>query len=381
MSAFGQVTKVNYGIKYNSTTCLFDCYMKVIEGQTNSDRDRVQFNSQLSVVVPTGSEVRLETSHAPFINNIKERGTKVAPWSISNFAFAPESSSEVDVYGITPKTYPVAAYHDLVEGDEVVLFSLSISPIVDCAKDVRIFDLSKDPSSSAKGMYGSDYRNGFTIGGAEQKFGQFESTITPLNDFVKDFDIVYGKTTEITYSLNSDLSQCQKDLTYAWKAPNGRTLGTSSKAPSAIFTNTQNSGQYSLEVSDAFGCKEIIEFAPISSNTQANVNTNNGSVFGSAGSVNGGGQIATDEFNLSIFPNPATDLVNINIQAPKSDDLIIGTIYDLSGKVIKSNIFNLKGNGFEQNVRVPLDLTSGIYNIGVSSGSERLGTYKLIVIE
>ncbi len=376
--AFGQVQKVNYGIKYNPTTCLFDCYMKVMEGQTNNDRDRIQFNSQISVVVPTGSQVTLASSHAPFVDNIKASSTKVAPWTISNFNYAPVANEKIDIYGIVPKTYPVATYNDLKDGDEIILFSLSIYPIVDCAKDVRIFDINQDPSSSDKGMNGSDFRNGFTIGGVEQKFGAFDATVTPTNDFVQDFKIVYGKKTRVSYTLNNDLSDCQKDLSYTWKSPNGKVLGSSKEAPSSLFDNVQSNGKYTLEVKDVNGCVDLVEFSPISSNTQVNVNSGNGSIYGSSTGTN---DFDASDLSVSIFPNPAKDFVNVSILAPRTGKNIIGSITDLSGKVVQLNVLNISGTGTEQNVRIPLNLVSGIYNLGLVSNNENLGTYKLIVVE
>lgn len=38
--------------------------------------------------------------------------------------------------------------------------------IVGCASNIRLFENDSDPDSSAPGMQGSDYSNGFTVGGS-----------------------------------------------------------------------------------------------------------------------------------------------------------------------------------------------------------------------
>ena len=73
-----------------------------------------------------------------------------------------------DFYSIIPRISPASQYNNLALGDTIKLFSLIISPIPDCANDIRLFENGVDPSSSDDGMNGGDFSNGFTIGGASQ---------------------------------------------------------------------------------------------------------------------------------------------------------------------------------------------------------------------
>lgn len=68
---FSQVTGVKYLMKYNTTTCKFDACIVITAGSATTAPQRAQFNSQYSVVVPTGTTISIgeNDSHNPIQNN------------------------------------------------------------------------------------------------------------------------------------------------------------------------------------------------------------------------------------------------------------------------------------------------------------------------
>ena len=75
---------------------------------------------------------------------------------------------------------------------------------------------------------------------------------------------------------------------------------------------------------------------------------------------------------FSLFPNPAADIVTINIDGISSEDITLN-IYDVLGFLVKTDI--LLQNQQQINVS---DLKSGIYLVEVKS-EEFLGRQKLII--
>jgi hypothetical protein len=163
-----QVTGVQYAIVYNSETSLFDCFLYIQEGEASTTRQRVQFNAQFSVIVPTGAQVSVEQTYMPLVDNQKFKGTQPIKWAISSKLTAPEILPEIDLYGITPSLAPAGFYHKISKGDFIKLFSLRIEgENIDPSK-VRLFNNDTDPKSYAQGMLSSDFSNGFTMGGFYQ---------------------------------------------------------------------------------------------------------------------------------------------------------------------------------------------------------------------
>ena len=67
--AFSQIQSVDYSLRFNNETCLFDCFLIVNEGKTKSTVSRAQFNSQVTIVVPVSSSVFIEESFMPLRDN------------------------------------------------------------------------------------------------------------------------------------------------------------------------------------------------------------------------------------------------------------------------------------------------------------------------
>lgn len=165
-----QVTSVQYAILLNSNTNLFDCFISVEKGQASTVRDRVQFNAQYSLIIPTGADVKIESCYMPLINNQNYSGDQPIKWDITSRLTSPAVTPGFDYYGITPTLAPAGFYNELERGDLVKLFSLKIEgEDIDFDK-VRIFDNELDPKSHETGMLNGDFSNGFTMGGYHQLY-------------------------------------------------------------------------------------------------------------------------------------------------------------------------------------------------------------------
>lgn len=170
--AKSQVTKVKFQIRYNTALSVdtlgkYDCYVIITQGSATAAIDRIQGGSQYSVVVPTGSVVTLPPANfnMPLQNNQSYTGTVPAQWTLSNQIFSPGAQPLSDFYGITNSSSPSAFYNNLNTGDTIKLFTLNVKlPPGGCKAGVRLFENGVDPNSSATGMGGGDFSNGFVIG-------------------------------------------------------------------------------------------------------------------------------------------------------------------------------------------------------------------------
>ncbi|MBK9256230.1 MAG: T9SS type A sorting domain-containing protein [Saprospiraceae bacterium] len=248
-----QVEGVNYQIKFNKSTCLFDCCIIIMEGSATLPIHRAQFNAQYSVVVPTGSTVFIAQNHMPVQNNQNYNGTVPMNWYLSSSIVAPAAAPESDFYSITPTLTPTSFYNNVSAGDTIRLFSLSISPVKECTEGVRLFENGVDPDSQAPGMFGGDFSNGFTMGGYDQKYFGNTAELTPEKPTIHQLNT--NCELGLNVSLNATAYNCQPSLQYYWSGPQGfQSTSQNISIPSAgIFNN----GTYHVTVTDNIGCKTI----------------------------------------------------------------------------------------------------------------------------
>jgi len=182
-----QVKSVQYSILFDSNTNLFDCYLYISEGQANSAKQRIQFNAQYSLIIPTGAAVSIESSYMPLINNQTSTGKESLQWEITSSVNSPKGFSEFDFVGITPTLSPLGYYNNLQAGDIIKLFSLKIEGEDIDLDLVRIFDNEADVKGLSNRMRNGDFSNGFTMGGYHQlykgikKLNQEEANYTSLD--------------------------------------------------------------------------------------------------------------------------------------------------------------------------------------------------------
>lgn len=251
---FSQVNSVNYHIRYNESTCLYDCCLIVMSGSATSPIQRAQFGSQYSIVVPTGTQVQIAQLHNPIQNNQFYNGTVPCVWNINSSITSPGAQPESDFHSVTPSNSPSSFYNNLSTGDTVVLFSLSLSPMINCAQGVRVFDNETDPAANAEGMGGGDFTNGFTLGGISNKYNANSPSILPSQPDV--LSLTSSCATGLNINLNATANTCQAPLSYLWSGPDG----FSSSLQNVALQNPGplNSGLYTVTISDALGCKDTV---------------------------------------------------------------------------------------------------------------------------
>lgn len=247
-----QVQSVNYHLRYNSSTCLYEACIIINEGSAIGAIDRLQFSAQFSLVVPTGSAVTLPQFYNPIQNNQNRNGTIPASWDLANIINHPQAMPDSDFYGITPSLSPSAFYNNLNEGDTIRLFGIQITPITNCGEGIRLYVNGVDPDSGAPGMNGGDFSNGFSIGDYEPKYASNSPSINPKKPTIHGLSAscANGLAIDLTASSNT----CQTPLSYLWSGPDGY-AGTNQDVN---ITNAvaYNSGLYIVTVTDNMGCTQ-----------------------------------------------------------------------------------------------------------------------------
>jgi hypothetical protein len=347
-----QIEKVALGLKFNTSTKLFDCYLKAERGQAIEARQRIQFNSQISIVTPAGSALRIEELYMPLEDNKDYNGTKPMEWKVSNSASGLEDS---DIFSIVPSIAPSSFYNNILEGEEVKLFSVSISPLPVCGQGVRLFENGVDPASNARNMSGGDFSNGFTIGGAEQKYTSNFITSNPL---LPTGDM--SATTEgfVNDNINLNAGTWKNASSFSWEGPNG--FKSNEKNPVISKASVKNAGKYTLTVTNDFGCTTTMStMVKVNAVQDLMKDENTTSVINS--------KIGQEQVVVSskIYPNPATNFINLTIQANKGAQ-VSASIFGVDGKIVMTNVVNQKMDANQLDKNIPLKLNSGIYNIKVT---------------
>ena len=182
--SFGQVSGVDYLMKYNCETNQYDVKLVVLSGSAVSIPERAQFNAQISIVVPTGESIVITNKYMPLQSNQSYSGTAPMDWTLGNPIFSPLAQPENDFYSVFPKLSPASFYNDLHQGDEVTLFSFIAGTTGQYDENVRFFQNGVDPSDQDAGMGGGDFSNGFTLGSPVNIYdsNSAESCITDVID-------------------------------------------------------------------------------------------------------------------------------------------------------------------------------------------------------
>jgi len=184
VNLLGQVTSVDYLMKYNCETNQYDVNIVILEGSATTIPQRAQFNSQITIVVPSGETLELTETYMPIQNNQAYTGTVPLKWTLGTPLISPSAQPESDFYSITPTLSPAAFYNDLEVGDIVKLFGFTAGITGQYDENIRFFKNGVDPDKGEPGMGGSDFKNGFTIGGSTQTYhGNIEeSCVTDIEE-------------------------------------------------------------------------------------------------------------------------------------------------------------------------------------------------------
>ncbi|MFT4534840.1 MAG: hypothetical protein ACJA1A_001858 [Saprospiraceae bacterium] len=252
-SMSAQVTGVNYQLKYDTVDCQYDALLIINAGDASSISERVQFNSQFSVIVPTGTTVDVDTSYMPLLNNSTYTGTEPIAWQKGSVVSNDPALPGYDFISITPyidlQTYH---YNDLDAGDTIKLFSLNTSPITNCGDEIRMYENGADPTSSDLAG-GNDFYNGFTVGSTEQLYEANSTEQHPPAPTLVSLTNECGNGIEI--DLTAYTSDCQGPLTFEWEGPDSYSSVTEDVVIQPALP--VNNGLYSVTITDAFGCTTV----------------------------------------------------------------------------------------------------------------------------
>ncbi len=252
-SLSAQVTGVNYQLKYDTVECRYDALLIINAGSATSVSERVQFNSQFSVIAPTGTTVAVAENFMPLLNNAAYTGTEPINWQLGTSVVNDPALPGYDFHSITPfidlQTYH---YNNLNAGDTIKIFSLTTSPITDCGDEIRMYINGSDPTS-ADLAGGTDFSNGYTQGSPNQLYEGNSLEIHPPAPTLLSLTNQCGNGIEI--DLTAYTSDCQGPLTYEWEGPDGY----SSTTEDVVITPAvpANNGLYSVTITDAFGCTTL----------------------------------------------------------------------------------------------------------------------------
>ncbi len=246
--AKAQVTSVDYQIKYDSSTCLHDCYFIVKGGSALTTFHRIALNSSYSIVSPYGSNVSVVSSYNP-TKRIGPPGIPI-PWYIGSEISYPIINPNFDFTHIYPTSNSgIGEYDTLYTGDSVRLFSLSIIPTNPNDNPlIRVFNNNFDPHASDPNMNGNDFSNGFTMGGANQLYN---SNIESYYPFINQLSSVIDTLSGLSIDITPEASACQLPFTFQWFGPNNYYSITED-----VFIDPYtpiNRGKYTLIIKDANG--------------------------------------------------------------------------------------------------------------------------------
>jgi len=146
LTSFAQAI-IDLSVKWNSAQSRYEVYAR----PNFTSASFTWGFSQITVVVPASAPDNLLS-----INSVNAGG-----WGLiaSSQVFAPAASPNNDFNGIQSSGQPVA----LTQGQETLLFTFTFADNA-CRDGVRLFINNSDPSSSAQGMKGGDYKNAIDNG-------------------------------------------------------------------------------------------------------------------------------------------------------------------------------------------------------------------------
>jgi hypothetical protein len=173
---FAQVTGVKYQLAFDGNTNIYFFLLHVTKGRAETRPQRYLSSSQISVVTPKNTTVEITKTFKPKTD--EGNPTKFDVRSIVN---APTVTKELSYHSIVNDLSPVSVFDTISKGDVIQLFSFKVTPQPANFKDIRLFMNDQDPSSSAAGMMGGNFKNGMSIGGGQRFEGVLDYGILSLS--------------------------------------------------------------------------------------------------------------------------------------------------------------------------------------------------------
>jgi uncharacterized protein YjdB len=251
----GQVSAVHFHLAYNADSCRFEAYMIVSNGNAEDAEDRLLSVLDFTVILPSGTFVDNITGFTPLLANISGSGTEAAEWGISYAVNAPDADPSNDYYLFSPYFDEALYFNTLNPGDTVLLFSFTADNITNCGAGIRCFDNQSDPGPAAEGMGNVDFSNKISLNNSDPLFqGSNQVTAFQKPQFSELPNVGCNKGIEINLTVTG--SNCQMPLSYLWTGPNG--FISTQEDVFLQNTTTNNTGNYKVVVTDAFGCVDSL---------------------------------------------------------------------------------------------------------------------------
>jgi hypothetical protein len=244
------IQSLDFFLKFDTTTCWYDFHIIILDGYAEGAGQRTQFNSQITILIPTGSTIAFADKYLPLQANQNYTGTLPMDWNFGPTVSNPASAPNIDFVSITPTLSPTSQYNNIYAGDTLKLFSVEVGGAPDCGEGIRLFINDVDPSSSDEGMDGADFSNGFTIGGFDQLYNSNVPEEGPLPPEI--LELIDNSGADIDINLETSSPSCQGSVEYAWTGPNGYTSTTEDVFISP--TTSANFGTYEVIFQDSIGC-------------------------------------------------------------------------------------------------------------------------------
>ncbi len=328
LSAFAQVVQTSFSIKYNHKNETFDTYLKVEKGSTDVRRQLTQFNSQLSVITPQNAKVKVTKSYYPITDD-----KQPSAWIYSNQIRSLGERSGSGVHSFVPSISPTSFYNDIKEGDEIILFSFTVSPKPSCDNEVRLYDNKSDRKNSLFNFQGADFSNGFAMGSPDQLNNNdaiVENILMPKGSFPKN----ENKITSIDNVSVLNAGEWSDRARYEWIMPNGLKANTKDLI---LANDPKLNGKYILRITNDFGCSLTEEY---------NVDIRSKEV---------------EEVKMvSVYPNPAKDFINITVNA-KPGQKVVANITNVAGQKLINGVINEEKAAGQINKNIALKLNAGLY--------------------
>ena len=248
-----QITAVDFLIQYSPETCLYEACIVIGGGSATTYPERIQFNSQYTIVTPTGTTLSIDTLFWAKEDNATYTGTIPCLWEFGPKEISPPTQPQNDFHTVFPNLSPPSAFNNLVTGDTIRLFGISTNAPLACDMEIRPFDNDNDPPSIDMPS-GGDFSNGFVFGVGGQVYRDDLVTIhPPFPEIEWEIECNVDVTINVT---PVDSLMCQHPYGYTWTGPSGSGFFSTDESP--VIPAPITPGIYEAFITDTYGCDTTI---------------------------------------------------------------------------------------------------------------------------
>lgn len=248
--AQSEVLGLKYYMEYDTSMCRYDCSIIITDGNAASVLARAQFNAQYTIVVPTGTTLEIAERYMPLVGNQSYQGTTPMDWT-QGISAINVNGEGIDYHIVSPKLSPASFYNNILEGDTIKLFSVTVADNTACGTGVRFFENDVDVN-----VNNGDFSCGFTIGGPSQDYEGNEPVVYPPNIDLAMPSVDNSNGIWIDLVLDPPAS-CQSSCIMKWSGPNN----FSSDEEDVLIEPAapEDYGMFKVVVQDEIDCIDSLE--------------------------------------------------------------------------------------------------------------------------